>query len=78
MSKMIDCLGFGAWAGNVIVNYLEDYTEVMQNSVKGSHVVEKDDYSMNASWEDKVLCISIRAYVEGKGWQVLEQHIKLK
>jgi len=78
MKDEINRLGFGAWAENIIVNYLEDYSDVLSNSVKGSHVVDKEDYSLNASWEDNVLCISIRAWVAGEGWQVLEQHIKLK
>jgi len=78
VSAEINRLGFGAWAENIIVNYLEDHAEVMSNSVKGSHVIDKEDYSLNASWGDNVLCISIRAWVGGEGWQLLEQHIKLK
>jgi hypothetical protein len=69
--------GFGAWAENIIVNYIEDWREIILNSEKGSHTIEKEDYTMNCSWEDKSLSISIRAYVEGEGWQTLEQNIKI-
>lgn len=70
--------GFGAWAENIIVNYIEDWREIILNSEKGNHTIEREDYTMNASWEDKSLSISIRAYVEGEGWQTLEQNIKIK
>ena len=70
--------GFGAWAENIIVNYIEDWKEVMLNSQKGNHTIEKEDYTMNASWDYKSLNISIRAYVEGEGWQTLEQTITIK
>jgi len=70
--------GFGAWAENIIVNYIEDWREVILASQKGSNTIEREDYTMNASWDDKSLNISIRAYVEGEGWQTLEQNIILK
>jgi len=70
--------GFGAWAENIIVNYIEDWREVILASQKGSHTIEREDYTMNASWDYKSLSISIRAYVEGDGWQTLEQTITIK
>ena len=70
--------GFGAWAENIIVNYIEDWREVILTSEKGNHTIEREDYTMNCSWEDKSLSISIRAYVEGEGWQTLEQNIIIK
>lgn len=78
MSAEINRLGFGAWGENIIVNYLEDHNEELCHSLKGSHVIEKEEYSLKASWEDKVLCISIRAWVKGEGWQFLEQQIAIK
>jgi len=78
MEQLINRLGFGAYAENIIVNYLEDWGDVLRNSEKGNHTIEREDYTMNASWEDKSLSISIRAYVEGEGWQTLEQTIKIK
>lgn len=77
-TTQINRLGFGAWAENIIVNYLEDWKEVMLNSQKGSHTIEREDYTMNVSWAYKSLSISIRAYVEGEGWQTLEQTITIK
>lgn len=71
-------LGFGAWAENVIVNYIEDWGDVMRNSEKGTHSIEKKEYDLNAQWDENKLHISIRAYIEGDGWQSLEQNIKIK
>lgn len=70
--------GFGAWAENIIVNYIEDWGDVMRNSKNGRHTVEREDYTMNASWDDNCLTISIRAYVQNDGWQTLEQNIYIK
>jgi hypothetical protein len=77
MEQLIKRLGFGAYAENIIVNYIEDWRKVILTSHKGNHTIEKEDYTMNASWEDKSLSISIRAYVEGDGWQTLEQTITI-
>lgn len=77
MNNLINRLGFGAWAENIIVNYIEDYSDVIKNS-KGNHTIEEEEYTMNCSWSDSTLNISIRAYVEDDGWQMLEQTVKLK
>lgn len=74
----INRLGYGAWAENIIVNYIEDYSDVIMSS-HGSHTIERDDYIVNASWDDcACLSITVRAYVDGDGWQTLEQSVKLK
>lgn len=78
MKELINRLGFGAWAENIIVNYIEDYSDLIRNSEKGSHTIERAEYDLNASWSDNSLSISIRAYVEGDGWQTLDQNIKIK
>lgn len=73
----INRLGYGAWAENIIVNYIEDYKDVIISS-HGNHTIERDDYTVNASWtEDAMLSITVRAYVDGDGWQTLEQNIKI-
>lgn len=74
----INRLGYGAWAENIIVNYIEDYSDVIIAS-KGNHTIEREDYVVNASWDDSAsLSITVRAYVEQDGWQTLEQNIRLK
>lgn len=78
MKEQINRLGFGAWAENIIVNYLEDWGEVMRGSNKGHHTIEKDGLSVVAHWEYQSVSITVRAYVEGDGWQSLEQNIKIK
>jgi hypothetical protein len=70
-------LGYGAWAENIIVNFMEDWRDDMLSN-KGSMTIERDDYIVNASFEYDTLSITVRAYVEGDGWQTLEQNIKLK
>lgn len=78
MKQLINRLGFGAYAENIIVNYLEDWGDVLRNSTQGTHTIEREDYTVNASWGYDNLHITIRAYVEGDGWQSLEQNIKIK
>jgi hypothetical protein len=78
MKELINRLGFGAYAENIIVNYIEDWGDVMRNSTQGSHTIEREDYTVKASWGYDNLQITIRAYVEGDGWQTLEQNIKIK
>ena len=78
MEQLINRLGFGAYAENIIVNYIEDWKEVILNSEKGSHTIEKENYTMNCSWYNKSLSITIRAYVESDGWQTLEQNVTIK
>lgn len=74
----INRLGFGAWAENIIVNYLEDWKDVMLAS-NGQHTIDKpNEYELTAKWDGDQVSISIRAYVNGDGWQSLEQQIKLK
>lgn len=79
MKEQINRLGFGAWAENIIVNFLEDYRDVMLTS-EGQMTVEKSDntYELTAKWDCEQLSITVRSYVDGEGWQTLEQHIKLK
>lgn len=77
MESLINRLGYGAWAENIIVNYIEDNRETILVS-KGSQSIERDDYIVNANWDDCTLTITVRAYVEGDGWQTLEQTVKVK
>ena len=75
--SQVNRLGYGAWAENIIVNFLEDYREVMLTS-EGQMTVEKfDEYELTAKWDGEQLSVAVRAYVDGEGWQSLEQHIKL-
>jgi hypothetical protein len=77
MKDQINRLGYGAWAENIIVNFMEDWKDDMLSN-KGNMTIERDEYTINASFEYDSLCITVRAYVEGDGWQMLEQNIKLK
>lgn len=75
-NPLINRLGFGAWAENIIVNYLEDYTEIMLSS-EGQQTIDKfDEYELTAKWDGTQVSITVRAYVDGDGWQTLEQTIK--
>lgn len=77
-NTQINRLGFGAWAENVIVNYLEDWKDVMLTS-EGQNTIDKfDEYELTAKWDGEQVAITVRAYVDGEGWQSLEQNIKLK
>ena len=73
---LVTRLGFGAWAENVIVNFIEDWGDTMRVS-EGNMSIENDAYTVNARFGDGFVSISIRAYVEGEGWQTLDQNIKL-
>lgn len=77
-TTQINRLGFGAWAENIIVNYLEDWKDVMLTS-EGQNTIDKfDEYELTAKWDGEQVAITVRAYVDGEGWQSLEQTIKLK
>lgn len=77
-NQQINRLGFGAWAENIIVNYLEDWKDVMLTS-EGQNTIDKfDEYELTAKWDGEQVAITVRAYVDGEGWQSLEQQIKLK
>lgn len=77
-NTQINRLGFGAWAENIIVNYLEDWKDVMLTS-EGQNTIDKfDEYELTAKWDGEQVAITVRAYVDGEGWQSLEQTIKLK
>jgi hypothetical protein len=78
MNNQINRLGFGAWAENIIVNYIEDYSDVITTS-HGNHSIEREEYTIISNWnDDALLSITVRAYVDGDGWQTLEQTIKVK
>lgn len=77
-NTQINRLGFGAWAENIIVNYLEDWKDIMLTS-EGQNTIDKfDEYELTAKWDGEQVAITVRAYVDGEGWQSLEQTIKLK
>ena len=78
MNKQINRLGFGAWAENIIVNFLEDWQEVMLKSEGSTSIDKFDEYELTAKWDGTQVSITVRAYVQDEGWQTLEQHIKLK
>lgn len=76
MKDQINRLGFGAWAENKIINYLENYALTIKSS-EGNHTIEYDEYTLISRWTDCEINITIRAYVEGDGWQTLDQNIRI-
>ena len=76
IKTQVNRLGFGAWAENIIVNFIEDWGDTMRISEGNMHI-ENDVYSVNAGFKDGSVSISVRAYVDGEGWQILDQNIKL-
>lgn len=81
MSEQITRERFSVWADNKIVNYLEDYADIINSSENGNHSIEFEDYSIRASWgscNDYKITITIRAYIPECGWQILEHSLKHK
>lgn len=77
MSKAdINRLGFGAWADNVIANYVEDWFPMMCMGT-GKMSVETKDYNLYAEYGEKDYTIVIRSHTED-GWQMHERTIKFK
>lgn len=76
IKQQVNRLGFGAWAENIIVNFIEDWGDTMRTS-EGNMSIENNSYTVNALFRDGSVSISIRAYVDGEGWQTLDQNIKL-
>lgn len=75
MNNLINRLGFGAWAENIIVNFLEDYMDVMKTSEGQTSISKFDEYELTAKWTGEQVSITVRAYVQGEGWQTLEQNV---
>lgn len=76
IKTQVNRLGFGAWAENIIVNFIEDWGDTMRISEGNMHI-ENDVYSVNAGFKDGDINISVRAYVDGEGWQTHERNINL-
>lgn len=77
IKTQVNRLGFGAWAENIIINFMEDWGDTMRTS-EGNMTIENDCYTLNAKFGEGDLYISIRAYVQNDGWQELQQNIHLK
>ena len=76
IKQQVNRLGFGAWAENIIINFIEDWGDTMRIS-EGNMSIENSQYNLNARFGDGMVSISIRAYVKDEGHQFLEQNIKL-
>jgi len=76
IKTQVNRLGFGAWAENIIVNFIEDWGDTMRIS-EGNMNIDNNSYTVNALFREGSVSISIRAYVDGEGWQMLDQNIKL-
>lgn len=69
-------LGFGAWADDVIMNFIEDNMPIMCMGV-GKMSVETKTYNLYCEYGEKDYTIVIRSHTED-GWQVHERTIKFK
>ena len=74
MKEQIDRLGFGAWADNVIVNWLEN---MAGEEITARHL-DHPDWSMVINREGNKANVTVRGYVPGRGWLTHERTIKLK
>ena len=69
------CQAIGAEACGFVVDVTQ--REMVDATVKA--VLDKfDEYELTAKWDGEQVAITVRAYVDGEGWQSLEQNIKLK
>ncbi len=69
-------LGFGAWADNVIMNFIEDNMPMMSMG-KGKMSVESKDYNLYAEFDDFSYSIVVSSHTDD-GWQIHERHFKFK
>jgi hypothetical protein len=75
-NKSVQRLGFGAWADNVIMNFIEDNMPMMSMG-KGKMSVESKDYNLYAEFDDFSYSIVVSSHT-GDGWQIHERHFKFK
>ena len=75
-NKSINRLGFGAWADDVIMNFIEDNMPMMSMGT-GKMSVETKTYNLYCEYGDKDYTIVIRSHTED-GWQVHERSFKFK
>lgn len=72
--RMVDRLGFEAWADNLIVNALEDLAGEPRLDLD----MEEGDVTLVIRTNGKEATATVRAYVAGKGWQYHDRVIHLK
>ena len=75
--EQIQRLGFGAWADNEIVNFLEDWTDTIRIGDGNMTIERNDDCNIYCHFENQQVMIRIRAYVQDQGWQTHERNINL-
>lgn len=75
-NNSVNRLGFGAWADNVIMNFIEDNMPLMAMGT-GKMSVETKTYNLYAEYGDKDYSIVVRSHT-GDGWQIHERHFKFK
>lgn len=73
--ELISRLGFEAWADNVIVNFIEDYKQIMALG-DGKVTMENDARIVRAEWANKKATIVVRAHTKD-GWHTHERSIGL-
>lgn len=71
---MTDRLGFEAWADNLIVNAMED----MAGEPRLDMDAEDGDITLIIRTNGDTASASVRAYVDGRGWQYHDRVIHLK
>lgn len=75
-NQSVQRLGFGAWADNIVANFIEDNMPIMCMGV-GKMSVETKTYNLYAEYGEKDFTIVIRSHTED-GWQMHERTIKFK
>jgi len=75
-NQSIQRLGFGAWADDVIMNFIEDNMPMMSMG-KGKMSVESKDYNLYAEFDDFSYSIVVSSHTDD-GWQIHERHFKFK
>lgn len=74
-SEEILRLGFLAWAANVAVNALEDYTPIITAGDKGTLTTERKDHTIAIIWEGDDVTVNVRAYTIDN-WQTYDVTVK--
>ena len=73
----INRLGFGVWADNEVMNFLEDWRETMLMGDGNMTIERNDDCNIWCKFQDKQVEVRLRVYIDDEGWQTHERNINL-
>lgn len=74
--EQINRLGFGAWADNIIADFIENHPEMAEGNYGSITTERKDGTAIRAVYGNGTVHFIVRGYT-GNGWETHERTLKL-